>query len=55
MTDKVYPGADESTPSLAQYFSWINHTNEGPTESQTLANLAFFQWMHDLRARLLTA
>jgi len=47
MTDKVYPGADESTPSLAQYFSWINHTNEGPTERQTLANLAFFQWMHD--------
>jgi hypothetical protein len=47
MTDKVYPGADEKTPSLAQYFSWINHTNEGPTESQTLANLAFFQWMHD--------
>jgi len=47
MTDSVYPGADESTPSLAQYFSWINHTNEGPTESQTLANLAFFQWMHD--------
>ena len=47
MTDTVYPGADESTPSLAQYFSWINHTNEGPTESHTLANLAFFEWMHD--------
>ncbi len=47
MKDKVFPGADELTPSLAQYFSWINHTNEGPTESQTLANLAFFQWMHD--------
>lgn len=46
MSKKVYPGADESTPSLAQYFSWINHTNEGPTEKQTLANLAFFQWMH---------
>lgn len=43
----VFPGADENTPSLAQYFSWINHTNEGPTEKQTLANLAFFQWMHD--------
>lgn len=43
----VYAGADESTPSLAQYFSWINHTNEGPTEKQTLANLGFFQWMHD--------
>ena len=22
-------GADEKTPSRAQYFSWINHTNEG--------------------------
>ncbi|MDT8388924.1 MAG: hypothetical protein RRC34_00260 [Lentisphaeria bacterium] len=47
MKDNVFPGADESTPSLAQYFSWINHTNEGPTEKQTLANLAFFQWMRD--------
>jgi hypothetical protein len=43
----IFPGADESTPSLAQYFSWINHTNEGPTEKQTLANLAFFKWMHE--------
>lgn len=25
----VYPGADENTPSLSQYFSWINNTNEG--------------------------
>lgn len=47
MDNKVFPGADENTPSLAQYFSWINHTNEGPTEHQTLANLAFFQWMND--------
>ena len=43
----VYPGADEKTPSLAQYFSWINNTNEGATEAQTLANLAFFEWLHD--------
>ena len=21
---EVYPGADEKTPSLSQYFSWIN-------------------------------
>ena len=34
----VYPGADEKTPSLSQYFSWINNTNEGSTESQTLIN-----------------
>ncbi len=40
-------GADQSTPSRAQYFSWINNTNEGATEEQTKANLAFFQWLHD--------
>lgn len=43
----VFPGADEKTPSLSQYFSWINNTNEGPTEKQTLINLAFYQWLHD--------
>ncbi len=44
-----YPlaGADESTPSRSHYFSWINNTNEGSTESQTLANLDFFKWLHD--------
>lgn len=40
-------GADQSTPARAQYFSWINNTNEGTTEQQTLANLAFFRWLHD--------
>ncbi len=40
-------GADETTPSRSQYFSWINNTNEGPTEEHTLANLAFFRWLHD--------
>lgn len=44
---EVYPGADEKTPSLSQYFSWINNTNEGSTEAQTLANLDFFNWLHD--------
>lgn len=43
----VFPGADEKTPSRAQFFSWINNTNEGATESQTLANLAFFKYLHD--------
>ncbi len=43
----VYPGADERTPSLSQYFSWINNTNEGSTEAQTLANLEFFKWLRD--------
>jgi hypothetical protein len=45
--EKIFPGADETTPSLSQYFSWINNTNEGSTESQTLANLDFFKWLHD--------
>ena len=44
-TDTPYPGADESTPSRAQYFSWINNTNEGSTEEQTLVNLEFFAWL----------
>ncbi len=43
----VLPGADEETPSRAQYFSWINNTNEGSTEAHTLTNLAFFEWLHD--------
>jgi hypothetical protein len=43
----VFPGAHEDTPSLSQYFSWINNTNEGSTEEQTLANLEFFAWMRD--------
>lgn len=42
---KVFPGADETTLSRAQYFSWINNTNEGATEKQTLINLDFFEWM----------
>ncbi|MEP2777223.1 MAG: hypothetical protein ABJQ29_01690 [Luteolibacter sp.] len=43
----IYPGADEKTPSRAQYFSWINNTNEGSTEEHTLINLGFFQWMQE--------
>jgi len=44
---KVYPGADERTPSYSQYFSWINNTNEGSTEEQTMVNLDFFKWLLD--------
>lgn len=40
-------GADATTPPLAQYESWINNTNEGSTESQTLINLDFFRWLKD--------
>ena len=38
-------GADQRTPSIPQYFSWINNTNEGSTEAQTLINLDFFAWL----------
>lgn len=41
----VYAGANENSPSRAQYFSWINNTNEGATEQQTLVNLNFFSWL----------
>jgi hypothetical protein len=44
---EVYPGADERTPSRAQYFSWINNTNEGATEAHSLINLDFFRWLFD--------
>jgi len=42
-----YGTITEKTPSIPQYFSWINNTNEGPTEAQTLTNLRFFKWLHD--------
>ncbi|MBQ2707645.1 MAG: hypothetical protein IJF67_05215 [Clostridia bacterium] len=38
-------GADQRTPSVPQYFSWINNTNEGSTEKHTLINLDFFAWL----------
>lgn len=42
------PGpAGELTPSKSHYFDWINSQYEGTTESQTLVNMAFFQWLHD--------
>ncbi len=44
---KLTAGADETTPSHPQYFSWINSTNEGSTESQTLANLDYFRYLRD--------
>jgi hypothetical protein len=43
----IFPGADENTPSQSEYFSWINNTNEGTTEEQTLINLAFFEWLQN--------
>ncbi len=42
------PGpAGELTPSKSHYFDWINSQYEGTTEAQTLANMEFFQWLHD--------
>ena len=38
-------GADRRTPSIPQYFSWINNTWEGSTERQTMINLDFFDWL----------
>ena len=43
--NKLTAGADERTPSMSQYFSWINSTNEGSTEAQTLTNLDYFGYL----------
>ena len=40
-------GADQRTPSIPQYFSWISNTNEGATEEHTLINLEFFRYLKD--------
>lgn len=40
-------GADNLTPSIPQYFSWINNTNEGSTEKHTMINLDFFKYLKD--------
>lgn len=45
---KKYAGANQRTPGVPQYFSWINNTNEGSTETQTLINLAFFEKLRAL-------
>ena len=46
---RQYPlaGADENTPSVSHYFSWIDNTNEGATEAQSRANITLFKWLHD--------
>ena len=35
----------ERSLSKVEYFSWINNTNEGTTESRTLADLIFSEWL----------
>jgi len=47
LKNKKDAGADQLTPSVPQYFSWINNTNEGATEAQTLVNLDFFRYMKE--------
>ena len=42
---KAAAGADRLTPSIPQYFSWVNNTNEGSTEEQTHINLNFFDYL----------
>ncbi len=37
----------EKSPSRSEYFSWINNTNEGASEEQTLINLDFFRWLKE--------
>ncbi len=45
--EKVFPGAEENSVSLAHYFTWINNTSGGATQEQTFINLDFFQWLFD--------
>ena len=47
MLKYIPSGADETTPSRSEYFSWINNTNEGATEAVTLANLNFFAFLRE--------
>ena len=47
MAQVTNAGANEKTPSLSEYFSWINNTNEGATTEHTLTNLRFFQWLYN--------
>lgn len=47
--EKKYPitGADNKTPSIPYYFSWVNSSNEGSNERQTIVNLDFFGYMKE--------
>ena len=47
LENKIFPGADETTVSRSEYFSWLNNTNEGATAKQTKINLDFFRYLHD--------
>jgi len=40
-------GASETTPSHSEYFTWINHSFEGPTEETVMAGLDFFRYLKE--------
>ncbi len=50
-THVVYEGKEislrlyDAAPPRSEYFSWINNTNEGADERQTLINLDYFAWL----------
>lgn len=44
-TTKVFPGADNHTPSVAMYFDWVNRNWRGSDERKALTGLDFFKWM----------
>lgn len=45
--EAISRGTDEKSLSRSEYFSWINNTNEGPSEKQTLINMDFFEWLRN--------
>lgn len=45
--NKQEAGADSRTPSVPQYFAWINSINDGSSEAQTMINLDFFAWLKE--------
>ncbi len=38
---------NETTPSKAVYFDWINRNSYGSNQDKIEANLRFFKWLHD--------
>lgn len=42
---KVFPGADNKTPSVAMYFDWVNRNWRGSNETKALTGLDFFKWL----------
>jgi len=50
---KVFPGANNQTPSVAMYFDWVNRNWRGSNETKALTGLDFFKWLnHDYGMKL---